>query len=282
MQKALETALAELVLGEAIAESDELAIGAWLTRNQLTGDDACALRRDFPRLLLYRKLVRDNLERALRDTLTRTCARLGGHFERYFDEFLRLHPPSTRLLKDLTPAFLEFALPRWAKDPEVAPYLSDLARHEALQVRVASELHRPQHDLLAELALDEAVEFILALALVRYDFAVHRLPEDVNSRVLPEQSAVSLLAYRSPEHEVRYLELSVFAAELLSGLLDQRLTLRQALTEAAQKSNLPLDDRLLSGALGLLSDLAERGALLGMTTSRLPCTLDHSPEHTRP
>jgi hypothetical protein len=48
-------------------------------------------------------------------------------------------------------------------------------------------------------------------------------------------------------------------------LLDRRLALRAALTEAAQQVGLALDDELLSRAARLLAELAERGALLGKT-----------------
>jgi hypothetical protein len=263
VQRALESALAELTLGPEIAPTDTRAISAWLARNEVVGDDARALERDFPRLLVYRQLVRRNLRDALESTIPRSIARLGARFDADFDEFLRVAPPVTRLLKDLTPRFLEFALPRWAEDPTLAAYLPALARHEALQIEMATLLARPKHHVAAELSLDERVEFIAAARVVHYDWAVHRLPEDVASRVLPERAAVSLLVYRSPEHEVRYLELASFAARLLSGLLAERLTLRAALTDAAEGLGLSLDDELLAATARLLADLAERGALLG-------------------
>jgi len=267
MQRALESAFAELTLGPEIAPGDPAAIRAWLERNRVAADDAHALEQDFPRLLVYRKLVRQNLRGALESTIPRSIARLGSRFDADFADFLRLSPPASRLLKDLTPRFLEFALPRWAKDPSVPAYLADLARHEALQIEVATLLARPKTNVPAELALDERVEFIDAVRLVHYAWAVHRLPEDEASRVLPEQSPSSLLVYRSAEHEVRYLELAPFAAELLKGLLSERATLRSAVTDAASRLGLTLDDELLAGTARLLSDLAERAALLGKSPS---------------
>ncbi|HEY3253444.1 MAG TPA: putative DNA-binding domain-containing protein, partial [Polyangiaceae bacterium] len=219
MQEALESALAELTLGPEIAVDDAAAIAAWLARHRVAELDARALTRDFSRLLVYRELVRGNLSAALRATMPRTLARLGSHFADYFAEFLRVSPPVTHYLRDLTPQFLQFALGRWASDPNVPAYLGDLARHEALQVELASLLALPKDHVPAELALDQGVEFIDAVRLVDYAWAVHRLPEDESSRVLPEPSEVSLLVYRSPEHEVRYLELGPFAQALLSSLL---------------------------------------------------------------
>ncbi len=263
MQRALESALAELTLGPAIEPSDAAAIDAWLARHEVEREDAAALRRDFPRLLVYRKLVRRNLQGALEATIPRTLARLGARFASDFDEFLSQRPPSTHLLKDVTPSFLAFALPRWQAAASVPAYLADLARHEALQIELATLLARPQGHIEAELALDQPVAFIDATRLVHYAYAVHRLPEDEADRTAPEQVEVSLLAYRSPEHEVRYLELAPFAARFLSGLLTARLGLRAALEHAAAELGRPLDDELLAGSARLLADLAERGALLG-------------------
>jgi hypothetical protein len=263
MQRALESALAELTLGPEIAVGDAAAIAAWLSRHEVETEDALALTRDFSRLQVYRKLVRGNLREALRATMPRTLARLGPHFEPYFEEFLQVSPPVSHYLRELAPRFLEFALPRWSVDAALPEYISDLARHEALQVEVASLLARPQDNVAAELAIDERVAFIDAVRLVRYGWAVHRLPDDESSRDLPDRSAVALLVYRSPEHDVRYLELGRFATALLSGLVSRRATLRSALTDAAQEVGLPLNDELLNRAARLLAGLAERGALLG-------------------
>ncbi|HEX7451380.1 MAG TPA: hypothetical protein VF294_03810, partial [Polyangiaceae bacterium] len=120
-------------------------------------------------------------------------------------------------------------------------------------------------NVAAELSVDLGVEFIDAVRLVHYDWAVHRLPDNETSVALPERAGTSLLVYRSPEHDVRYLELGPFAAALLAGLLGRRLSLRAALTEAAEQVGLALDDALLSRAARLLAELAERGALLGKT-----------------
>jgi len=263
MQEALEAALAELTLGPEIAANDAAGIAAWLARHRVAAADARALTRDFSRLLVYRELVRDNLRGALQATIPRTLSRLGARFDGYFDEFLRDSPPVSHYLRELTPQFLRFALERWARDPNVPAYLTDLARHEALQVEVASLLALPKDNVPAELSLDRGVEFIDAVRLVDYTWAVHRLPEDESSRELPEQCPTSLLVYRSPEHEVRYLELAPFARALLSSLLVERLSLQASLACAAERVGLPLDDGLLTRAARLLADLAERGALLG-------------------
>ncbi|HEY0462705.1 MAG TPA: putative DNA-binding domain-containing protein [Polyangiaceae bacterium] len=282
MQEALEAALGELTLGPEIAANDAAAIAAWLARHRVAERDARALTRDFSRLLVYRKLVRGTLREALRATMPRTLARLDSRFDDYFEEFLRVSPPVTRYLRDLTAQFLRLASERWPNDPSVPPYLFDLARHEALQVEVASLVALPKQHVPAELSLDRGVEFIDAVRLVHYDWAVHRLPEDEASRLEPEQSAVSLLVYRSPEHEVRYLELGPFAQALLSNLLSERLSLQLSLTHAAERVGLPLHDELLTRAAKLLAELAERGALLGKSTPHPADSADLLPKTDNP
>ena len=79
----------------------------------------------------------------------------------------------------------------------------------------------------------------------------------------PSRAPVALLVYRSPEHDVRYLELGQFARTLLSSLLNERLSLRLALSTSAESLGRSLDDELLARAARLLAELAERGALLG-------------------
>jgi hypothetical protein len=282
MQEALESALAELALGPEISVDDHAGIAAWLARHQVAERDAHALTRDFSRLLLYRTLVRGNLREALRASMPRTLARLGGDFEGYFCDFLQLSPPVSHYLRDLTGQFLRFVRERWASDPRVPAYLGDLARHEALQVEVASLLALPKEHVPAELSLDQGVEFIDAVRLVEYAWAVHRLPDDEASRTLPERCQVSLLVYRSPEHDVRYLELGGFAQALLSSLLNERLSLRLALTSAAERVGLSLDDGLLTRAARLLAELAERGALLGKSTESRHVAADLLPKaHNR-
>jgi len=282
MQAALESALAELALGPEISVDDGAAIAAWLARHRVAERDARALTRDFSRLLVYRTLVRANLREALRATMPRTLARLAESFEPYFAEFLRVSPPVTHYLRDLTPQFLSFALQRWASDANVPAYLGDLARHEALQVELASLLARPTAHVPSELSLDQGVEFIAAVRLVDYAWAVHRLPDDENSRVVPEQSPVSLLVYRSPEHDVRYLELGAFAQALLSNLLAERLSLRLSLANAAESVDQSLDDGLLTRAARLLAELAERGALLGKSAESPQTAADLLPKARNP
>jgi hypothetical protein len=71
-----------------------------------------------------------------------------------------------------------------------------------------------------------------------------------------------LLAYRDREHDVRYLELTPLAA-----LVIERLAagdpLGQAVTQACAEQGVALDKDVLDAIALVLSELAERGVLLG-------------------
>jgi len=259
MQQALENLFADLVLGpppspESLAE---------LCRKHLVGaDDSAALSESLERLRVYRELVRGNLREALGLSMPRCLSRLGPLFDEYFDRFLSEQAPRTHYLRDVTPEFLAFCAPLWQSDARVAGYLHELGRHESLHIEVSALPSLPRGYVPAPLALERGVELSPALRLVRYCHAVHELPEDETSRAAPAERAVSLLVYRSPEHEVRYLELTPLAAGIVERLLFGD-TLAAAVQEAASAEGSALTEAVLAGAAKLLADLAERGVVRG-------------------
>ncbi len=157
--------------------------------------------------------------------------------------------------------FLEFVAGEWTGSDRIPQYLRDLARHEALRIQIGSLRTRDAKPIAPELALEHSVGFIEAVRVVRYQHPVHELSDDEDDRTVPEPRSVNLLVYRSPEHEVRYLELTPMAAQLLEALLTRGVTLREALLEAAGATGNPLDTTTISGTAGLLADLAQRGVL---------------------
>jgi hypothetical protein len=261
MQPTLEAALVELVLGPGLEDD---AVDAFLARHAFEAEDRAALRADFERLRVYRELVRGTLRDALKLALPRTMARLGAMFDAYFDRFLAERGPRTHYLRDVTSELLAFCAPLWPHDARVPAWALDLARHEALEIVVASEREPVVPHELGALELERGLEFVKAARVARYAFAVHRLPSDEGDRTPPEQAPTALFVYRDPEHDVRYLELSPLAALLLERLLG-RATLRDAfLTACADAGTEP--STALEGTARLLADLAARGALLGPTS----------------
>jgi hypothetical protein len=259
MQPALEAVFAELLLGPAPSRAD---LAAACRRHDMNPADALALAEGFERLLVYRELVRGNLREAVELSIPRSIARLGRLFDEYFERFLNERAPHTHYLRDVTSELLEFCLPLWQNDARVPTYLGELALHESLHIEVSALPALPRGHVAAPLALEQGVELGAALRLVRYRHAVHELPEAETNRSEPTERDVALLAYRSPEHDVRYLELTPLAHGIVQRLLAGD-TLAQAVQGAAAEAASPLTEAVLAGAARLLADLAERGVVWG-------------------
>jgi hypothetical protein len=259
MPAGIEALLGELVLGPS---RDRQRLLELCREHEISPADTEALLEQHERLGMYRELVRGNLREALQLSIPRSIARLGATFDEYFDRFLAEQGPHTHYLRDVTRELLEFCEPLWPRDARVPSYLHDLARHESLHIEV-SALPAPARRVEPRpLALELGVELSEALRLVRYDHAVHELPEAEDDCTPAVTRDVSLLVYRSPEHEVRYLELTPLARGIVSRLLAGE-ALGAALAAAAAAEGATLTENVLSGAAKLLADLAERGVVLG-------------------
>jgi hypothetical protein len=266
--------MAELVLGAGISTADPAAVDAWLARSGVATGDADAVRGELERLAVYRTLVRTRLREAVELAIPRTMARLGSLFDEWFDRFLAERGPRSHYLRDVTTELLDFLEPLAASDPRTPPWAIDLARHEALDIVVGSLAETPAPVALPELDLGRGLTFSATARVVRYRFAVHRLSADPDDRSVPERTPTALFAYRSPEHDVRYLELTPLAAVILEALL-QGATLRGALERGTGELGVPLDGAVLDGTARLLADLSERGAVLG-ATDRAPADLPNA------
>jgi hypothetical protein len=263
LQPALERLFERVVFGP------ELEGESWLEDSELDEEERQALRAELPRLAVYRKLVRGTLREALELAMPRTVLRLGPLFDEYFERFLLAQGPRTHYLRDVTTELLDYCAPLWTSDERVPRWALDLARHEALRIVIGAMPVAAARDGDVPLALDKGLCFSEACRVVRYRFAVHRLSESETDLREPEATPTALLVYRSPEHEVRYLELSPVAAALLERLLAGE-ALGLALQGAAAGLGVALSEAVIEGSARLLADLAERGALLGPCETEAP------------
>lgn len=258
-----------LALDAAIRRADAPArmqadLEGWLREHDVVGDDLRALMAvGAKRLLVYRSLVHNRMHNAARAFVPRTAARLGAQrlradFERWVDACAA----RSYYLRDVPEEFVAWAIPQWRDDPDISPYIADLARHELLDNTVKNDPAGGEPDTGRAVALDRPLAFDGTARLMHYAYAVHRLPADKDDRTEPAREPTSLLVYRDAEHQVRYLQLTPWAAAVVEQLLAGKIV-QAALHDAAAGLGEPLDDDKLGSAATLLADLADRRVMLG-------------------
>jgi hypothetical protein len=252
-------------------DADERAradFAAFLAGRELSDADREAmLAVGAERFLVYRALVHNRVRNTVRDFITRTAARLGRlRLRADVAEFMHARAMASPYLRDVPEEFVEFMLPRWRDDPGLPPFLGDLARHELLEYTVLNDPRGGEAPTGEALALDRPLRFDGAARLLAYDWAVHRLPLPPEDRSEPTRTPTWLLAYRDAEHKVRYLELTELAAAILRQLMGEGATVADGLKAACAELGVELTDERLGIAAQLLTDLAERGVMLGAET----------------
>lgn len=221
---------------------------------------------------VYRTLVRRGLAEILRVQLPRTAALLGdrwaGEVARLLDDDL----PRSRYVRDTAFPFVARAAARWSSDPDLPPFLVDVARWELLDFEVKSA---PDDGPIepGALALDRRVALSLSARVARFSHAVHLLSDDEASIEPPAPIPVTLCVFRDRDMDVSFLELTPSAAEILDRLARGE-ALGEAVSGAAKACDLPLDATFLKGAAGFLEDLSAHGVVRG------PAPIDTFPSHS--
>ena len=102
------------------------------------------------------------------------------------------------------------------------------------------------------------------MRLLRSAWAVHELPADEKATDPPAARDVTLLGYRDSASEVRWLELTPLAGDVVSALASGD-ALGHAVEHACTSHGIA-PAAVLADIAKLLADLAERGVLLGART----------------
>ena len=262
LQQALTDACLVADAGDELARDP----AAFLRARGVPEDEIAAMGETIPRLAVYRRLVRNNLEGVAYRLLARSRARLNeladGRFDAEFTQFLESAGARTHYLRDVPAEFVAWAQPRWSVDAGIPRWVLDLARHELTAFVVGAAPQLPEPPNLVDLDLQKGVAFVSTARLDAHAYAVHQLPADEADRSPPDERAVSLLAYRDAEHRVRWLEVSPLAHAVLAGLMAGE-GLQTAIREGCAQVGIAMDDGALASIAALLADLGERGVLLG-------------------
>ncbi len=262
----LHRMIAEACFGPADPPALPSDLRAFLEGQGVDAEDIDAIVSSPPRLALYRRLVRNNLVGVVSKMLPRTRARLNalasGAFDASFDEYLRTTGPRTHYLRDVPGEFVTWTAPRWRARPDIPPYAADLALHELSEFQIGAVPAPRTRPPLGEIALDRPLVFAQPHRLLRYGFAVHELPEDVNDRSLPTARPVWVLVYRDAQHDVGWMELPPLRATLFEALVAGQ-PLAQAVATATSATGVALTQDVLADAASFLAELGDEGILLG-------------------
>lgn len=225
-----------------------------------------ALGGDPARWLLYRSMVRARITETVSASLPRSRAALGdAAFEGAIDRWLRDDPPTTRYARELCLAFSRFIIAdRSRLPPDAPPWSMALLRYESAVMEVVIAEDPPT--TRAPLAMSLPVALTPAHRVLRHDWAVHR-------EGLPVAEDVTVLVYRDEDRALGALELNPVAREIVEHLGAPSVSLEAAITQTLAPRGLAPDSGFIESVATLLSDLLERGVVLGASTTQ---TVSHA------
>jgi len=264
-----ELALWQVVFGSACHGPEDPALLTRLVALGVGAKDSAELIRQWSRLMIYRELVRSNVRRTISSALPQTTAVLGQDIDAHVDVFLQRPGPSSPYLRDICREFYEHRCASWNDDESLPRWLDDLARYELARFEVAALPDAISVEGDPSLHLDVTLRFCPACRLLRLRHAVFQkpLPGTRDARVVATRSAV--LVHRDSDCEVRQLELSPLAADVVESLMADN-TLRRAVVRSCQVHGVAMDTDLLEAIARLLADLAERGIVVSSGEPPLP------------
>jgi hypothetical protein len=259
--EAIQRAIADACLARDPVPAEDLQ--RFLEERGVSAEDAAAIAAAPSRLGVYRSLVRNGLSNVVARVLPRTRARFDaarpGRFAADFAAFVDEVGPRTHYLRDVPAELVAWAQPRWRADPSVPAYLPDFAAFELAGFAVGAAIDLPKDAPLQEVTPDRALVLHPSTVTLHLGWAVHELAHAPDARDEPEAREVALLGHRDAEHAVRWLELTPLAAAIVDRLLAGE-PLRSAVARAHELQRAGYDANAVAG---LLSDLGERGVVVG-------------------
>ncbi len=237
----------------------------FLSRQGLEGADLEAMVEAGPtRLLAYRTMVQGRLRRTIKAYIPRVAHLLGNRYAQEFCTYMEVRAPRTHYLRDVPAEFVAWARERWATMPDLPAYLGDLARYEILRDEVANAPGGGEPETGQALALDRPLRIDGSAQLQKFAYAVHEVAgTPIDQTPEPPARATTLLVYRNRKtHRVHFVDLTPRAGALMRRLLAGE-PVQVALAGAASDTGGQLNDEFLAAMVHFLTDLSERGVVLG-------------------
>jgi len=260
----IQSALARIARDSALRDRFEQAPDATLAELGLDARERAGMLSASPqRLLAYHQMVHGRLFKAIRTFIGGAADRLGhDRLRADVDAWIADPGPKTPYFLEIPAEFLAWAQPRWEADSSLAPWVAELAAHQVLIRTVRNDPREIGEPTGKGLELDGPVVCNGTVRVVRYRWAVHRLPKRLGPEQEPAHEPAIVIAYRGPDQQPSFIDIKPRSAHMLERLL-AGASLREALFSACEAMGETLDDAILSVTAVTLADLFERHVLLG-------------------
>lgn len=227
-------------------------------------EDLATLGAQQDRWLLYRNMVRIRLRKMVHSGLRRSVAAMGEPlFQDLVGRWLEAHPPGTRFIREVVPAFAEF-MEQQALPEDIPAYLLDLVRFEATRWEVGYDpTHIPQQ--VADFVFDQAPLCNPTLRFLETSYAVHEIPmpDSPGSLEAPNRTPTRYAIYRRRDDRIDSRILSERAFTWLVRLSTSEHIVTESIRQLAEERNEVIDAAYVEALGATMATLIEQEAILG-------------------
>ena len=224
------------------------------------------------RMAVYRDLFFKNIQGFIERTFPVTARLLGPDALRELSyAFFSQHGCRTPYFHKIGQEFVDYLSREHVDEPDLPPFLAELAHYEWIEIKVRLNDEAPPHDLDQVDSdgdlLEQPVILSPASELCVYAYPVHRINQDHQPQQKPENPTF-LFAFRDSAGKTRFMELNPVTARLIALLKDQPdIPARSQLDRIAAELGRDEPEAVVDGGRQVLERLRERGAILGVLRS---------------
>ena len=217
----------------------------------------------YERMAVYDEVVFNNLFESVSACFPVASKVLGKRkWLKLNQAFMRDYSASSPLFRKIPEQFLHYLKTPNPELQQLMPdYLNSLCHYEWVELLVSSipETNPQGMQPNGDLATNRPV-FSATMQLLDYDYAVHK----ISPRKKPQHKAsTQLLVYRNADDMVKFIELNAVTYKLISLLLNEAITGKQALTLLAKELQHPQPESIIEFGLSILEDLRDQGVIIG-------------------
>ena len=223
-------------------------------------------------MAVYRDLFFKNIQGLIERSFPVTARLLGPEALRELAyAFFSRHGCRTPYFHEIGLEFVGYLSREHAGEPDLPPFLAELAHYEWTRVGVRlnddAVPHDPDRIDPGGDLLERPVVLSPASELCVYAYPVHRIDRDHQPQQKPEHPTF-LFAFRDSAGEARFMELNPATARLIALLKDQPdIPARSQLDRIAGELGRDKSETVVDGGRQVLERLRELGAILGVLGS---------------